>query len=120
MDELRATLDYAAEKHMKVAVGAGLTPTSVRDLAEHVLILTTRLSASPIFSRVRGTARVTGGFPAESLAIDLSHENLDWWPLFPAPPGKSVGALIAEGWEGLRNFRRGGTLAHIQLIECVC
>lgn len=116
-DELRATLEFATERHIKIAVGAGLAPTSVRDLSGQLLLLTSRLSSSPIISTVRRTARVGGGFPAESLAIDLARDSMDWWPLWPVSQGKSVGALIAEGWEGVRNFRRGGTLAHVHQIE---
>jgi FAD/FMN-containing dehydrogenase len=119
LDELRATLEFAAEKHMRVAVAAGLTPTAVRDLSGNLLLLTSRLSTSPIISTVRRTARVSGGLPAESLAIDLARDSMEWWPLFPVPPGKSVGGLIAEGWEGVRNFRRGGTLTHIQQIDWI-
>jgi FAD/FMN-containing dehydrogenase len=117
LDELRATLEFAAEKKHKIAVAAGLTPTPVHHLENHLLILTTRLSQAPIISSLRRSARVSGGFPVESLAIDLARENLDWWPLHPVPSGESIGSLIASGWEGVRSFRRGGTLCHINFIE---
>lgn len=117
LDELRATLEFAAEKHHKIAVAAGLTPTGVRNLDNHLLVLTSRLAQSPVISTVRRTARVAGGFPVESLAIDLARESLDWWPLYPVPNGKSIGSLLAGGWEGVRNCRRGGTLSHVNFVE---
>ena len=117
LEELRATLEFAAEKQIRVAVAGGLKPTAVDDLDNHFLILTTRLSQSPVISTARRSARVSGGFPVESLAIDLAREGLDWWPLFPVPSGKSVGAMIAGGWEGLRCLRRGGLLCHLNFVE---
>ncbi len=117
LDELRATLEFAAEKHHKISVAAGLTPTGVHGLDNHLLVLTSKLAQSPVISTLRQTARVTGGFPVESLAIDLARENLDWWPLYPVPSGKSIGSLLAGGWEGVRNFRHGGTLSQINFIE---
>ena len=117
LDELRATLEFVTEKQLKIAVGAGLAPTLINGLNNLLLVLTSRLSQSPVISTVRRTARVSGGFPLESLAIDFAREGLDWWPLYPVPSGKSVGALIAGGWEGIRSFKRGGTLCHINFVE---
>ena len=117
VEELRATLEFAAEKHQRIAVASGLVPAGIRDLKECLLIFTTRLSQPPVIAVARRAARFSAGFPVESLAIDLTRHDLDWWPLAPLPAGKSVGSLLAGGWEGVRCFRRGGTMAHVNFIE---
>ncbi|MFZ5433424.1 MAG: FAD-binding oxidoreductase [Calditrichota bacterium] len=117
--ELCAVLAFAAEKSMRVAVASGLKPTDVRNLENHLLILTTRLAESPIFSGAHRTTRVGAGLSMESLTVDLTRAGLRWLPLWPVPAGRSPGELFAMGWEGLRNWRDGSTLGHIRGVEWV-
>ena len=116
-DELCASFEYAAAKQMKVALASGLRPVEVRDLKEQMLLLTTRLTESPAFSAGRSSVRVPGGLPVEALAIDLQRAGMRWRPLLPVPAKTSAGELIAAGWEGLRNWRDGGMLSHINSVE---
>jgi len=116
-DELRAVYEYAASKEMKVAIASGLKPVEVRDLRGQILVLTTRMAGSPAFSSSRNTVRVSGGMSLEALAIDLTHAGQRWLPLLPVPAKMSAGAMLASGWEGLRNWRDGGMLSHISAVE---
>jgi FAD/FMN-containing dehydrogenase len=115
--ELRAALMFAAEKKLKVALASGLKPVEVRDLAGHMLVLTTRLTGSPVISSSRRSIRVDAGLPMESLAVDLSRSGLRWHPLLPVPSQTSAGELYAQGWEGLRNWKDGVTLSHVRAVE---
>jgi glycolate oxidase len=117
LQELSAALRFASEKKMKVAVGSGLTPVEIHALNEAMLILTTRLSGSPVFSASRQSVRVDAGLPVESLAIDLQRAARRWMPLLPTPSQMSLGQLVAMGWEGERNWNCGMTLSHVRAIE---
>lgn len=116
-EELRSTLLWAAEKHLKIAVASGLKPIEVRGLSGAFLILTTRLSRPPVFSSSRRSVKVDGGLPVESLMIDLNRAGLRWLPLHPAPSNTSPGELMALGWEGLRSWRDGGFISQIRAVE---
>jgi FAD/FMN-containing dehydrogenase len=116
-EELRAALQFAAEKHLKIAVASGLKPVEVRGLSGAFLILTTRLSRPPVFSSSRRSVRVDAGLPVESLMIDLTRAGLRWLPLHPLPSGTSPGELMALGWEGLRSWNDGGFLSQIRAVE---
>jgi FAD/FMN-containing dehydrogenase len=117
MEELRAVLQFAAEKHFKIAVASGLKPAEVSGLGGAFLLLTTRLARPPVFSSSRRGVRVDGGLPVESLMIDLNRAGLRWLPLHPVPSGTSPGELMALGWEGLRTWCDGGFLSQIRAVE---
>jgi FAD/FMN-containing dehydrogenase len=115
--ELRTVLEFAAEKRVKVAVASGLRPVEVRDLEGHLLILTTRFTGAPVFSASRRCVRAEAGLPIESLVVDLTRAGMRWIPLLPVPNSTSPGELFARGWEGLRNWRDGGLLAHVRAVS---
>ncbi len=115
--ELEACIAFATEKHMRVSVGSGVKPLGIHGLGGGMLILTTRFSAAPRFETDQRAVRVEAGLTAEALAIDLSRRARRWHPLLPVPSGESLGDLIATGWEGLRNWKSGGVLSHVRMIE---
>ncbi|MDD5088627.1 MAG: FAD-binding oxidoreductase, partial [bacterium] len=115
--ELRAVIEFAIEKKMRLAITSGLRPAEVKNLASHLLILTSRLAAAPEISEARRTAHVDGGLSVESLAVDLARTSLRWPPLLPIPAKTSLGEMIALGWEGLRTWQDGGTLSHLRAVE---
>jgi FAD/FMN-containing dehydrogenase len=117
IEELRALLQFAGEKHLKIAVASGLKPVEVSGLDGAFLLLTTRLARPPVFSSSRRSVRVDGGLPVESLMIDLNRAGLRWLPLHPVPSGTSPGELMALGWEGLRTWCDGGFLSQIRAVE---
>jgi len=116
-EELRSLYEYAAAKEMKVAVASGLRPVEVRDLKGQILVLTTRMMGTPAFSASRRSVRVNGGLPLEAISIDLTRAGQRWLPLLPVPARMSIGEAFASGWEGLRNWRDGGALAHVFAVE---
>ncbi|MBU0509873.1 hypothetical protein KKH27_13705 [bacterium] len=117
IDEVRAALEFAAERKMKVAVTSGLKPAEVRNLESCMLILTNGLAASPVFSDRHRTVRADAGLPMESLSVDLTQTNHRWAPLLPVPAKTSLGEMFALGWEGLRNWQDGGALTHVGAVE---
>lgn len=117
LGELAAALAFAREKEIKVAVASGLRPVEVRDLGDQMLVLTTHLAGPPIISTSRMRVRADAGLPAEALSLDLQRAGMRWHPLLPVPAAKSVGELIASGWEGLRNWRDGSPLSHVDAVE---
>lgn len=115
--ELRAVIEFAAEKNVKVAVASGLKPVEVRNLESAMLILTSRLAGTPEISERHRSARVDAGLSVESLGVDLARTSLRWPPLLPIPAKTSLGELFALGWEGLRNWQDGGVLSHVRAME---
>ena len=117
--ELTTIFQFATEKKMRVAVASGLQPVEVRQLADQLLVLTTRLAGSPVISSRRGAVRVETGLPVESLAIDLTRTSMRWLPLWPVAPHLSIGQMVATGWEGLRAWSCGSTLPFVRAVEWV-
>lgn len=115
--ELAGVLEFAAGKGLKVAVAAGLKPVEVRNLNGNLLLLTTRLADTPVFSASRRSVRVAAGIAAEALSVDLARAQQTWLPLLPIPAAASFGELIAGGWEGLRNWRDGALLSHVRAVD---
>lgn len=115
--ELTEVLRTAKEKGLNISVATGRKRMAVKGLAQSVLVLTSRLASSPVFSAERQTVHVGAGMSPEALAIDLARAGVRWAPLFPIPSETSVGAMIAEGWEGLRVWSGGGTVAHICSVD---
>lgn len=115
--ELAGVLRYAADKGMKVAVASGLKPVDVRGLDGNMLLLTTRLTGSPVFSSAHRTVRVNAGMAVEALSVDLSRAEQCWLPLLPVPANSSLGELIAGGWDGLRNWRDGDLRSHVRVVD---
>ena len=119
LEELRAVIAFAAEKHLKIAVAAGLGPVEVRDLEGQILLLTTRLTGASTISASRQSIRVDAGNPVEAMLVDLNRAGLRWAPLLPVALGSTAGEIIASGWEGLRTWRDGGLLSSVDAIEWV-
>jgi FAD/FMN-containing dehydrogenase len=115
--ELAETLSFAAEKGMRVAVSCGLRPLPVKNLAGAMLVLTTRIAEPPLFAADKHSVQIDAGLSAEALAIDLARAGRRWLPLWPVPSGRSVGSLIAAGWEGWRVWACGGLLAHVRSVD---
>lgn len=119
LEELCKTIEFAAEKHLKIAVSNGLSPASVNGLGDQILVLTSRFNGLLNYSKTRSSMRVDSGMPIETLAVELASHGQRWMPMHPVPAGDSVGSLIASSWEGFRNWRDGNTMSNIRAIEWV-
>lgn len=115
-DELQRIVEFAIERDMRISIGSGISPSQVRNLSGQMLILTSRLCAPPQFNKNNSAVRADAGLPVEAFTAQLAARGSYWRTLHPVLSG-SLGSLIAKGFEGLRNFRDGSTLAHVPAVE---
>jgi glycolate oxidase FAD binding subunit len=118
-DEVAATMRWAAERQVGVAVVASGQRFRARRLERPFLILCTdRLVGTEVYEPADLTLTARAGTPVRSLAAELAAER-QWLPYDPPHvEGRSLGGLVATGesgsfWMGygeLRNHVLGATV----------
>ncbi|MBM3325209.1 MAG: FAD-binding oxidoreductase, partial [Calditrichaeota bacterium] len=116
---VQACVQFAVEKKLPMAICSGLSGKSADDLSGKMLLSTARFVSAPAFLDGNARAQVAAGVSLEALNLDLNRLEVRWPPLFPVTKTASIGALLASGWQGLRNWRHGGTISHIASMEWV-
>ena len=116
---VQACVRFAIEKELEVEPCSGLSPKVAVDLGGKMLLSTLRLIGASNFLGNDTRVRVAAGVSIETLQMDLDRHSVQWPPLFPRIEATSIAALVAKGWQGIRNWRHGGTLAHLAGTEWV-
>jgi FAD/FMN-containing dehydrogenase len=116
---VQACVQFASERKLKIAVCSGLAPQSAHGLGGKMLLSTAHLVSSPSFLDGNRRVQVASGVSVEALHLDFNQHQVRWPPLFPVIKNTSIGALVSAGWQGIRNWLHGGTVAHVAAIEWV-
>ncbi|MFH1010860.1 MAG: FAD-binding oxidoreductase [bacterium] len=116
---VQACVQFAVERKLSMAICSGLAGKGADDLGGKMLLSTARFVSAPAFLDGNSRVQVAAGMSLEALNLDLNRHKVRWPPLFPVAKTASIGALVASGWQGLRNWRHGGTISHIGALEWV-